>query len=159
MGKPPSLPDRHTRLYTSGFSVCGGLRMMGASGGAAAFEGFSVAAASERSLGGGELADGFSAPKSPSLSSLWAISTGAISSAFGSDSRGTVKGGVWLHLQDDVGLPCTEGTLNHLRASFPNKPCCKKPAQGMPAQTWGQAALSRAGFSSRAQQWRFWFGF
>lgn len=135
MGKPPSLPERHTRLYMSGFSVCGGLRMMGASGGAAALEAFSMAAASKCNFVGGELENTVSAPKSPLLSSLWATSTGAISSAFMPVSKGTVKGGVWLHLQDDVHLPHAEGTLHHLRASFLNRPCYKKPVQEMPAQT------------------------
>lgn len=160
MGKPPSLPERHTRLYMSGFSVCGGLRMMGASGGAAAFEAFSVAAAPKRNFVGGELANAISAPKSPPLSSLWAISTGAISSAFVPASKGAVKGGVWLHLRDDVRLPRAEGTLNHVRASFPNKPCCKKPAPEMPAQTRARcraAPLRDACFFWAGQWFLGWF--
>lgn len=32
MGSPPSLPALHTRVYMSGMWVCGGLRMLGASG-------------------------------------------------------------------------------------------------------------------------------
>lgn len=127
MGKPPSRPERHTRVYVSGLRVCGGLRMMGASGAEMLFKGFSVTAASKCSFVGGKLETAVSTPKSPSLSLLWTISTGAISSAaaFVPVSKGTVKGGVWLHLWDDVYSPHTEGTLNHLRTSFPNKPCCK----------------------------------
>lgn len=133
MGKPPSRPERHTRVYVSGLRVCGGLRMMGASGAEMLFKGFSVTAASKCSFVGGKLETAVSTPKSPLLSLLWTISTGAISSAFVPVSKGTVKGGVWLHLRDDVYSPHTEGTLNHLRTSFPNNPAAK-PAQGIPMQ-------------------------
>lgn len=93
MGRPPARPGRHTRLYESGLGVCGGLRMMGASGGAAALDAFSIPAASRGGFVGGELENAISAPKLPPLSSLWASSRGAVSPALVPVAEGTAKGG------------------------------------------------------------------
>lgn len=67
--------------------------MMGASGGAAALDSFSIADASRGDFVGGELENAISAPKSAPLSSLWASSRGAVSPALVPVAEGTAKGG------------------------------------------------------------------
>lgn len=115
MGEPPSRPARHTRVYMSGFGVCGGLRMMGASGGAAPCRAFSVAV---------------STPKLPVLASRRASSVGAVPSVVRPVPEGAAKGGGWVTSSERS--PHAEGMRNHRRASFPNKPCREKPVQEVP---------------------------
>lgn len=64
MGSPPSFPALQTRLYVSGVGVCGGLRMMGASGTEAPLAFFSDgdSTALEGSFTGTELSNSVAKP-------------------------------------------------------------------------------------------------
>lgn len=108
MGKPPSLPARHTRVYMSGFGVCGGLRMMGASGGAAPRGAFSVAV---------------STVKLPVLVLCRASSAGAVPSVVRPVPEGAAKGGGWSHLQDARPMPrgCKITEERHFQTSCATK--------------------------------------
>lgn len=90
MGRPPSLPALHTRLYVSGMWVWGGLSMWGASG-TEAFFCVGKSTPLECTFTGSKLCEPDSGPSLGSRSSFWVASEGMTNSAFVFVSKGTAQ--------------------------------------------------------------------